>query len=387
MWSKEQIILLFLRLTLGVVIVLYRKMVKPIFFKMDPETAHHVTIGGLQAMGKMPGGTSLLSMMYGVRETPELSMDLWGIRFPNPIGLAAGLDKNGQAVRAFSSIGFGFIEVGTVTPKPQPGNELPRLYRLPQDEALINRMGFNNLGAAYLAKQLDHLRRLKQQRIPIALNIGKNKLTSNETATDDYIACIRILYPYGDFFVVNISSPNTPDLRKLQHGDELRQLLEAVTQEMDVQKEKYQRQLPILIKIAPDLGDDELEQVVDTISKSRISGIIATNTTINRDGLTHQNSREIGGLSGKPLTKRSTEVIRSIYKLTEGRMPIIGSGGVFTAEDAYEKIKAGASLVEIYTALIYRGPGVNQEITRGLSRLLKRDGFKHISEAIGVEVN
>jgi len=366
--------------------VLYRKMVRPIFFKMDPETAHHVTISGLQAMGKIPGGTSLLSMMYGVRETPELSMDLWGIRFPNPIGLAAGLDKDGQAVRAFSSIGFGFIEVGTVTPKPQPGNELPRLYRLVQDEALINRMGFNNRGAAYLAKQLDRIQRLKQQRIPIALNIGKNKLTSNETATDDYIECIRILYPYGDFFVVNISSPNTPDLRKLQHGDELRQLLEAVTQEMDVQKEKYQRQLPILIKIAPDLGDEELEQVVETISKSRISGIIATNTTISRDGLTHQNSREIGGLSGKPLAKRSTEVIRSIYKLTGGRIPIIGSGGVFTAEDAYEKIKAGASLVEIYTALIYSGPGVNQQITRGLSQLLKRDGFKHISEAIGVEV-
>ncbi len=366
--------------------MLYRYLAKPVFFKLDPETAHHITIGGLHAMEKIPGGLSLLSMMYGVQETPELSMDLWGIRFPNPIGLAAGLDKNGQAVRAFSSIGFGFIEVGTVTPKSQPGNELPRCYRLPQDEALINRMGFNNLGADYLADQLAHIKKLKKQQIPIAVNIGKNKLTSNETAMNDYMECIRILYPYADFFVVNISSPNTPDLRKLQHGDELRKLLEAVTQEMDVQKEKYQRQLPILVKIAPDLGDEELEQVVETISASRISGIIATNTTLSRDGLTHQNSRESGGLSGKPLAQRSTDVIRSIYKLTGGRMPIIGSGGVFTAEDAYEKIKAGASLVEIYTALIFKGPGVNQVINRGLSQLLKRDGFNHISEAIGVDV-
>lgn len=365
--------------------MLYRRMAKPIFFRMDPETAHHWTIGGMNAIGKIPGSLGLLNMMYGVQETPELAMDLWGIRFPHPIGLAAGLDKNGQAVRGFSSIGFGFVEVGTVTPKPQPGNELPRLFRLPQDEALINRMGFNNLGAEYLANQLANIQKLKQQRIPIAVNIGKNKLTSNEAAMNDYIACIRILYPYGDFFVVNISSPNTPDLRKLQHGAELRQLLDAVTQEMDVQKEKYQRQLPILVKIAPDLSDGELEQVVETLSASRISGIIATNTTLSRDGLTHRNLQETGGMSGKPLAKRSTEVIRSIYKLTEGHMPIIGSGGVFTAEDAYEKIKAGASLVEIYTALIYRGPGVNREITRGLSRLLRRDGLTHISEAVGID--
>lgn len=366
--------------------MLYRHVLKPGFFKMDPETAHHWTIGGLSAIGKIPGGLNLLDMMYGVQETPDLSMDLWGIRFPHPIGLAAGLDKNGQAVQAFSSIGFGFVEVGTVTPKPQPGNDSPRLFRLPSDEALINRMGFNNLGAEYLAKQLDHIRKQKKQRIPIAVNIGKNKFTSNETAMDDYIACIRILYPYGDFFVVNISSPNTPDLRKLQHGDELRQLLDAVMQEMKVQKEKYHRQLPILVKIAPDLINKELEQVVETISESGISGIIATNTTLSRDGLTHPNSRETGGMSGKPLAKRSTEVIRSIYKLTDGRIPIIGSGGVFTAEDAYEKIRAGASLVEIYTSLIYKGPGVNLEITRGLSELLKRDGFTHISEAVGIDV-
>lgn len=353
---------------------------------MNPETIHHYMIDGLHALEKVPGGLGLLDMMYGVKEAPDLSVDLWGIRFPHPIGLAAGLDKNGQAVRAFSSIGFGFVEVGTITPKPQPGNESPRLFRLPSDEALINRMGFNNLGAEYLADQLEQIHKNSNQRIPIAMNIGKNKLTPNESAMDDYISCIRILYPYGDFFVVNISSPNTPDLRKLQHGDELRQLLEAIMSEMEVQKEKHQKKLPILVKIAPDLLEEELEQVVHTISASGVSGIIATNTTLSRDGLTHSNAKEAGGMSGKPLTQRSTEVIRSIYKLTGGRMPIVGSGGIFTAEDAYEKIRAGASLVEIYTSLIYKGPGVNQEITRGLSQLLIRDGFKNISEAVGIDV-
>jgi dihydroorotate dehydrogenase len=366
--------------------MLYRYVAKPVLFRMDPEKAHHWMFGGLSVIDKVAGGLGLLNTIYGLKETPELAMDLWGIRFPHPVGLAAGLDKNGQAVRAFSSMGFGFVEVGTVTPRPQPGNDLPRLFRLPSDEALINRMGFNNLGAEYLAKQLNDVRKLKHHRIPIAVNIGKNKLTLNEEAMNDYIACIRILYPYGDFFVVNISSPNTPDLRKLQHGDELRQLLNAVTQEMDEQKEKYQRALPILVKISPDLVDEELEQVVETLSASRISGIIATNTTLSRDGLTHHYFRETGGLSGKPLAKRSTEVIRSIYKLTGGRIPIIGVGGIFSAEDAYEKIKAGASLVEIYTALIYGGPGIIREITNGLSHLMRSDGYTHISEAVGIDV-
>ena len=361
---------------------MYQKVMKPIFFRMDPETAHHITIGGLSVAGKVPGATGVLQAMYGTGRRPELETELWGVRFPNPIGLAAGLDKDGQAIKAFSAIGFGFIEVGTVTPKPQPGNELPRLYRLPADQALINRMGFNNKGIDYLAERLKEAR---TRKIPVVANIGKNKATPNEDAIEDYLACIRTLYPYSDVFAVNISSPNTPDLRKLQHGDELKRLLDAVTQEMDVLKKKYNKELPILVKIAPDLEQDELERIVSTIHSSRVSGIIATNTTLKRDGLTHPNAVQTGGLSGKPLKARAIEVIRSIYKMTEGKLPIVGSGGIFTAEDAYEMIRAGASLVEIYTSLIFKGPGVNREIAKGLSELLKRDGFRHISEAVGTD--
>jgi dihydroorotate dehydrogenase len=363
---------------------MYRQVLKPFLFRMDPEHIHHKMIGALKQAGKFPGGTALLQAMYGVKPHPELETELWGIQFPHPVGLAAGLDKNGQAVPAFSSVGFGFMEVGTVTPKGQPGNDMPRLFRLPPDEALINRMGFNNAGADEMVKELASIR---HRPIPVAVNIGKNKDTPNEQAVEDYVQCIRTLYDYANLFVVNISSPNTPGLRNLQHGDELRALLAAVTEEMDTQKRKRSADaaLPILVKIAPDMDQMELEQVVETISSSRISGIIATNTTLSREGLTHSNASETGGLSGKPLTSRSTEVIRSIYKLTEGKLPIIGSGGIFTAEDAYDKIRAGASLVEIYTSLIYKGPEVNRELAAGLLRLLRRDGFSHISQAVGTE--
>lgn len=262
--------------------------------------------------------------MYGVNETPDLAVDLFGLHFPTPVGLAAGLDKNAHAVKGFSSIGFGFMEVGTVTPKGQPGNEQPRLFRLPPDEALINRMGFNNEGAEAMAKRLSAL---KERRIPVAVNIGKNKATPNEKANDDYEACIQALFPYGDFFVVNISSPNTPDLRSLQHGSELSSLLEAVMNEMSRQAKIHGGEKAVLVKIAPDVSDEELEFMVDTISASGVSGIIATNTTLSRDGLTHSNAKETGGLSGKPLRNRSTEIVSRIYKQTGGSLPIIGSGG------------------------------------------------------------
>lgn len=363
--------------------MLYTKIVKPVFFRMDPEKAHHITIDGLSVAGKVPGVLSLLEKMYGVHETPELAMDLWGIHFPNVIGLAAGLDKNGVAVPGFSSIGFGFMEVGTVTPLPQSGNDLPRLFRLPEDQGLINRMGFNNYGAEAMAEQLQPL---QTRNIPVAINIGKNKATPNDQAEEDYKKCIQSLYPYGDFFVVNISSPNTPDLRSLQHGEELKSLLSAVTQEMKKQQEIHQSsRKPVLVKIAPDLTDIELEYITDTISQSGVDGIIATNTTLSREGLKHPHAKEMGGLSGKPLLERSTEIIRKIYKQTEGKLPIIGSGGIFTSKDAYDKIKAGASMIELYSALIYKGPGVVKEIHAGLREALQRDGFRHISEAIGKE--
>lgn len=352
---------------------------------MDPEKAHNVVIGGLGLAGKVPGMSGLLGAIYGVPAYAELATTLWGISFNNPIGLAAGLDKNAHAIDGFSNLGFGFMEVGTVTPKPQPGNEKPRSFRLPQDEALINRMGFNNVGIEELS---ENIAKTKNRKIPVVINIGKNKVTPNEEAEQDYRTCIRRLYAQADFFVVNISSPNTPDLRNLQHGNDLSNLLAAVVDEMNIQKEKHgDRGKPILVKIAPDLTDSELESTVQTILESGVSGIIASNTTISRDGLSHPNQKETGGLSGKPLTHKSTEVIRRIYELTEGKLPIIGSGGVFNAQDAYDKIKAGASLVEIYTSLIYEGPGVVKQINEGLIKLLKQDGFTHISEAIGAGVH
>lgn len=360
--------------------MLYRNFGKPLFFKLDPERAHHLVINGIATSAKVPGAIPMLRGMYGVQEDPMLSTDLFGMQFHTPIGLAAGLDKNAEAVEGFSAIGFGFMEVGTVTPLGQPGNDKPRMFRLPPDEALINRMGFNNEGAG---KMRERLSRVKKHPIPVFINIGKNKVTANEDAIQDYLTCIRTLYDQADLFVVNISSPNTPNLRNLQHGDELRALLDAVVKEMKVQNESNGKHKAILVKIAPDVTTDELEHMVATIMHSGVSGVIATNTTLSRMGATHSNRLESGGLSGKPLTERSREVIRQVYSMTKGQLPIIGSGGVFTAQDAYEQICAGASLVEIYTSLIYRGPEINRELASGLKQLLQRDGYKHITEAIG----
>ncbi|MFD0958593.1 quinone-dependent dihydroorotate dehydrogenase [Paenibacillus chungangensis] len=363
--------------------MLYEKLLKPYFFKLDPEKAHHLVIDGLATASRVPGALGVMNAMYGVNANPQLSTELFGIHFPHPVGLAAGLDKNGKATDGFSSIGFGFMEVGTVTPKGQPGNETPRLFRLPPDGALINRMGFNNEGAAAMA---DSLKRRNIHRIPIAVNIGKNKDTPNDEAHKDYQSCIQSLYDSGDFFVINISSPNTQGLRDLQHGEELRKLLDIVNEEVRQQAAKRNgAPKPVLVKIAPDMSEAELEQTVATIMSSGVSGIIATNTTLSRDGLVHVNKSETGGLSGIPLKERSTEVIRTVYKLTGGKLPIIGSGGIFTAQDAYDKIRAGASLVEVYTALIYKGPGLLRELTSGLSECLRRDGYSHIAEAVGVD--
>ncbi|XID93694.1 quinone-dependent dihydroorotate dehydrogenase [Paenibacillaceae bacterium WGS1546] len=363
--------------------LLYR-LAKPLLFKMDPESAHHLIVDGMGAAAKIPGMPGLLSAVWGTKAAPELAVDLFGLHFHHPVGLAAGLDKNAKAVAGLSRVGLSFMEVGTVTPRDQPGNETPRLFRLPSDEALINRMGFNNEGADAMAGRLSKLGR---PRIPLAVNIGKNKLTPNEKAADDYRTCVKKLFPYGDFFVVNISSPNTPDLRALQHGDELRALLDAVKDEMAKQAEaRGEPPKPILVKIAPDNTDDQLEYMAEAIALSGMSGIIATNTTIGRDGLTHQYASEAGGLSGRPLARRSTEVVRSLYKLTKGKLPIVGSGGIFTADDAYDKILAGASLVEVYTAMIYKGPGLLKEIQEGLLRRLKQDGFARITQAVGAAV-
>jgi len=364
--------------------MLYEKIAKPyIFFKMNPEKAHHATIRGLRIAQRVPGMRSLMRMMYASPDAGELRQSLWGIDFPNPLGLAAGLDKNGEAAGSFSSIGFGFIEVGTVTPKAQPGNESPRLFRLPEDEALVNRMGFNNEGTEAMRQ---HLMKLRARPIPIAVNIGKNKITPNEQAVQDYRTCMRILYDVGSFFVVNISSPNTPNLRSLQHGDDLRNLLTGVIEERDLlAAERGQPGKAVLVKISPDLTEDETMQTVDIIRNSGVSGIIATNTTITRPDLRNPNAKETGGLSGKPLKQLAIDKIRFIYRQTEGQIPIIGSGGIFNGDDAYEMIRAGASLVEIYSALIYKGPEVNRAINKRLLERLRQDGYRHISEAVGVD--
>jgi len=363
--------------------MLYEKIAKPLLFRLDPEDAHHLTLGGLALAPRIPGATALLDAAYGVPAQEPLSTTVFGLRFPSPIGLAAGLDKNGQAVTGFSHMGFGFMEVGTVTPRPQPGNPRPRLFRLPEDRALINRMGFNNEGAKAMAARLS---RLPRRPIPIGVNIGKNKDTPNEDAESDYRACVQELYPLGDFFVVNVSSPNTPGLRDLQAGDELSRLLEAVQRELEAQRARHGGpQKPVLVKIAPDLDEAGLEATVHAARAAGVSGIIVSNTTLRREGLTHAHRDEKGGLSGRPLKERSTEILRRVHQMTEGKLPIVGSGGVFTAEDAYEKIRAGASLVEVYTALIYEGPSLLRRISRGLVALLRRDGFCSVADAVGAD--
>lgn len=304
----------------------------------------------------------LLKALYQT-ESKSLERTVFGLHFKNPVGLAAGFDKNAELYEELGCLGFGFIEIGTVTPLPQPGNEKPRLFRLPADQAVINRMGFNNMGADVAATRLKFR---KNKNLIIGGNIGKNKSTPNEDAVSDYIKCYEALYEYVDYFVVNVSSPNTPGLRELQEKEPLLHLLKTV-------QEKNQKQIkprPILLKIAPDLTDSQLDDIIEIVRESKTDGIIATNTTISRSGLTTEpalvETYGAGGLSGKPLTKRSTEVIRYLHNHSGGQIPIIAVGGIFTAEDAIEKLEAGASLVQLYTGFIYEGPVAASRINRGL---------------------
>lgn len=355
---------------------------RSMLFQMDPESAHTLT---LRTLSKLPSAGRL--MAKPIPASDSLQQTLWGLSFPHPIGLAAGLDKNGEAVDAFLQIGFSFVEVGTVTPKAQPGNPKPRLFRLTQDDALINRMGFNNDGAEALAAKLSH------RRTPglVGINIGKNKLTSNDDAVSDYVRLVKDLYNWADFFVVNVSSPNTPGLRDLQAADTLVPLVKAILEERTHQSRRSFRPTqenarpipPVLVKLAPDLDDDTIVEVAARLEEIGVDGFIATNTTITRPGLQSRYQNETGGLSGRPLKTRSTAVLSLVYEACEGRVPVIASGGVFSADDAYEKIRAGASLVELYTAFIYKGPLVIAEIVQGLADRLARDGFKSIDEAIG----
>ncbi len=327
---------------------MYKPLIRPILFLFDPEKIHHFTFAALRYFGKLPLAKRLLQFLL-VKESPSLERELFGIKFKNPIGLAAGFDKDARLIDELACLGFGFIEIGTLTPKPQSGNDKPRLFRLPQDQALINRMGFNNEG---VLAAVDRLKR-RRSKIMVGGNIGKNKTTPNDKAVDDYNYCFEALYPYVDYFVVNVSSPNTPGLRELQEKEPLRNLMMHVKQLSDL-KEKPK---PILLKIAPDLTSSQLDDIIEILLSTKTDGVIATNTTVSREGLTtdEQIITTIGngGLSGKPVAKKSTEIISYLRSKLGKNYPIIGVGGIMKPEDAIEKINAGADLVQVYTGFIY----------------------------------
>jgi dihydroorotate dehydrogenase len=339
------------------------RIIKPVFFQFDPEKVHHFVVKRLKWFNDyFPLGKTILRSSFDVN-IKGLEREVFGIKFKNPVGLAAGFDKNGEYIEALSNLGFGFIEVGTVTPMPQPGNDKPRMFRLEEDQAIINRMGFNNKGVDTLAERLRILKK-KDSSIVIGGNIGKNKTTPNEEAVNDYIKCFDRLFDVVDYFVVNVSSPNTPGLRELQEKEPLTNLLKTL-QERNL-KNGVSR--PILLKIAPDLTNDQLNDIVEIVQTTGIAGVIATNTTIDRNGLytSETITKETGGLSGKPLTNRSTEVIRYLSQQSKGSFPIIGVGGIHSPEDAKEKLEAGASLIQLYTGFIYEGPGIIKRICKGL---------------------
>lgn len=339
---------------------MYKLLIRPIFFLFDPEKVHHFTFKFLKYLHKIPCFSWLIRALFTI-EHPKLERTIFGIKFKNPVGLAAGFDKNAELFNELSDFGFSFIEIGTVTPKPQKGNPKKRIFRLVSDEAIINRMGFNNDGVAKIIENLKN-----DKRVIIGGNIGKNKMTPNENAIDDYLFCFESLFDYVDYFAVNVSSPNTPDLRLLQDKEPLTALLVAL-QKSNQQKEKPK---PILLKIAPDLNDDQLIDIIDIVLCTKIDGVIATNTTLERQNLECSENKisqiGTGGLSGKPLKNRSTEIIRFLAENSNKSFAIIGVGGIHSAKDAIEKLDAGADLVQLYTGFIYEGPALVKKINKAL---------------------
>ena len=335
---------------------MYQLLIKPLLFLFDPEWVHHTVFKSIKIAHKIPGVSYLLRATFSVKDK-SLERKLFGLTFPNPVGLAAGFDKDAKLFQELSNFGFGFIEIGTLTPKGQDGNPRKRMFRLPEDQGLINRLGFNNEGVQAAVKRLK-----KNKSVLIGGNIGKNKNTPNQEAVNDYISCFEALFDHVDYFVVNVSSPNTPNLRALQDKEPLTRLL-ATLKDLNEQKAKPK---PILLKIAPDLSDDQLLDIIEIVTTVKIDGVIATNTTLSREGLQSKNKKEAGGLSGRPLTKRSTEVIRFLVKKSKHAFPIIGVGGVHKPEDAIEKLEAGASLIQLYTGFVYEGPGVVKRINKAI---------------------
>jgi dihydroorotate dehydrogenase len=359
----------------------YEKMIRRTLFGLDAETAHEFGIESLRVGLGTELAQRAAAKHYSFSSFGRL--ERFGLVFANPLGMAAGFDKNGVVVNQLAALGFGFVEVGTVTFRPQKGNDKPRLFRLPQDQALINRLGFNNDGAEVVAERLKKLER----RCVVGVNIGKNKDVPNEEAVENYLATFDSVHPVADYIAVNISSPNTPGLRDLQRGESLEELIGALVRRNSelASSGSSGKPKPLLVKIAPDLSEGEIETIVDVCISLGLAGIIATNTTISRDGLRSQGADQLGsgGLSGRPLAHRSSEVIRKIYRHSGGRLPIIGVGGIFTAQDAFDKIAAGASLLQAYTGFVYSGPSFARDINRGLAEILKDRGFDSLDDAVG----
>lgn len=369
----------------------FKTLIRPLLFsglRADPEWLHNQSIQLLAWLAAPEAGRASirnqLQKQFACRDS-RLQQQYWNLTFPNPLGLAAGFDKDGQAIAAWPAFGFGFCEVGTVTRYAQPGNPKPRLFRLVEDQAALNRMGFNNRGAAVLAQRLHHQSQTGRS-VPLGINIGKSKVTPLETAAEDYVASFKQLQAWGDYFVVNVSSPNTPGLRSLQATDQLEPILAALQEANDGDK-------PLLVKIAPDLDWHSIRGVIDLAQKYELAGMVATNTTIRRDPLKTETlprtgqpiTQEAGGISGAPLRQRSTEVIRFIWQETQGQMPVIGVGGIFTADDAWEKLTAGACLLQVYTGWIYEGPWMVRRIMEGLLSCLEEHGLSTIQAAVGLD--
>ena len=377
------------------------RQLRPLLFSGDAETAHERMLSSVEMVSKIPGVIPFLRWQFR-KESPVLHTKLFGKTVNNPIGLAAGFDKDGRIYPALFALGFGFVEIGTVTPLPQAGNLKPRIFRLLEDQALVNRLGFNNQGVQKLVEKLDlgtkkisteeadMINQSSEQHEKfssgmLGINIGKNGDTSLEKAREDYVSALSALHPFADYFTINISSPNTEGLRRLQEKQMLRELLESVCSRRDKLDQNHIRKTPLLVKLSPDLDDQGLQNCTGVIKEFPIQGVIATNTTLDRQQLKSSQKIEQGGLSGKPLKERSTEVVRTLFQELGNEVTIIGTGGIFNGTDAYQKIRAGAAAVQIYTALIYEGPGLVRRIKQELSELLERDGFNCVTDVIGID--
>ena len=365
---------------------LYSRILRPILFRLPAESAHELATTALNLVLQPTTIRDFVQRQNQITAFGKLNR--FGLKFENPIGLAAGFDKNGTSAQALSALGFGFVEVGTVTSEAQPGNPQPRLFRLPEDRALINRLGFNNCGAARLAGNI----RRRRPGCALGVNIGKSRRVAIEDAIPDYLKSFDAVYEVADYIAINVSSPNTPGLRELQQAERLRDLLGALQRRnTELAQAQSIGSKPVLLKIAPDLNESQIESIIEVALRANISGIIATNTTVRRDGL-RTSAAEVqtcgeGGLSGAPLREWSNQVISLVYRLTRGDLPIIGVGGIFTAEDAWDKICAGASLIQLYTGFVYEGPGIAKRINEGLFEILQREGFNSIDDAVGCRVN